>query len=58
MAKQNKSLNNAKTAKNDEFYTLMEDIENELSKYDFNLFKDKILYKMGQENGDKGSSFY
>ena len=44
MAKQNNSLNKAKVVKNDEFYTLMSDIENELSKYDFNQFKDKIIY--------------
>lgn len=44
MPQQNNSLNKAKIVKNDEFYTLMEDIENELSKYDFNLFKDKIIY--------------
>lgn len=40
----NKSLNKAKVEKNDEFYTLMEDIENELSRYDFSQFKDKIVY--------------
>jgi hypothetical protein len=40
----NKSLNNAKEAKNDEFYTLMDDIENEISKYDLKQFKNKIIY--------------
>jgi len=40
----NESLNKAKVEKNDEFYTLMEDIENELSRYDFSQFKDKIVY--------------
>ena len=44
MPQKNSSLNKAKEVKNDEFYTLMEDIENELSKYDFNIFKDKIVY--------------
>jgi len=39
-----KTLSSAKTAKNDEFYTLMEDIENEISQYDFNLFKEKVIY--------------
>ena len=32
MPQKNSSLNKAKEVKNDEFYTLMEDIENELSK--------------------------
>ena len=40
----NSSLNKAKIEKNDEFYTLMQDIENELSRYDFAHFKDKIVY--------------
>lgn len=40
----NDSLNKAKIEKNDEFYTLMEDIENELSRYDFSQFKDKVVY--------------
>ena len=39
----NISLNNAKKAKNDEFYTRIEDIEKELVNYgDF--FKDKVVY--------------
>ena len=42
MARQ--TLSSAKKAKNDEFYTLMEDIENEISQYDFSHFKDKIIY--------------
>jgi len=44
MSKANSSLNKAKIVKNDEFYTLMSDIENELSKYDFTQFNDKIVY--------------
>lgn len=37
----NKQLNKAKIVKNDEFYTLFSDIENELNYYDFT---DKIVY--------------
>lgn len=37
----NDALRNAKKAKNDEFYTIYEDIESELSEYDF---KDKIVF--------------
>ncbi len=44
MVKQNESLNRAKNTKNDEFYTLISDIENELSNYDFEQFKDKKVY--------------
>ncbi|MDR2047407.1 MAG: adenine-specific methyltransferase EcoRI family protein [Clostridiales bacterium] len=44
MPQQNSSLNKAKEIKNDEFYTLMEDIENEISKYDLAQFKGKIVY--------------
>lgn len=40
----NINLNNAKKAKNDEFYTLLEDIEKELSKYDPAVFKDKTIF--------------
>ena len=40
----NTNLNNAKKAKNDEFYTRLEDIEKELSKYDPAVFKDKVVY--------------
>lgn len=35
------ALNNAKAKKDDEFYTLYEDIENEMSHYDFT---DKVIY--------------
>ena len=42
MAK-NKTLNKAKDAKNDEFYTQRSDIENELSHY-ADHFKDKVVY--------------
>ena len=37
----NITLNQAKKKKNDEFYTLLEDIEEEMSYYDFT---DKIIY--------------
>ena len=43
MAK-NTNLSNAKKAKNDEFYTRLEDIEKELNQYDPSVFKDKIIY--------------
>lgn len=39
----NYNLTSAKTAKNDEFYTLYEDIESELSHY-INFFRNKIVY--------------
>ena len=39
----NKNLTNAKSAKNDEFYTQLKDIENELQHYT-NHFKDKVIY--------------
>jgi len=39
-----KTLSSAKKEKNDEFYTLMEDIENEISQYDFSHFKNKVVY--------------
>ena len=43
MAKKNTNLHNARTAKNDEFYTQLSDIEKEMAHYkDF--FKDKIVY--------------
>lgn len=43
MAKNNKTLHSAKTAKNDEFYTMLTDIEKEMSHYkDF--FKGKVVY--------------
>ena len=38
-----KSLHRAKRAKNDEFYTLYEDIEKEVKHYRY-LFKDKVVY--------------
>lgn len=43
MAKSNTNLHAAKTAKNDEFYTQLSDIEKEMAHYkDF--FKDKVVY--------------
>ena len=39
----NRNLNKARTSKNDEFYTLYEDIENELQHYK-SKFKDKVVY--------------
>lgn len=39
-----KSFDKAKTTKNDEFYTLYEDIEKEIRHYDKEIFKDKIIY--------------
>lgn len=38
------SINKAKKAKNDEFYTQYSDIEKELENYDKDKFKDKIIY--------------
>lgn len=43
MAK-NANLSNAKKAKNDEFYTRLEDIEKELNEYDPAMFKDKTIF--------------
>ena len=43
MAKKNDTLHSAKTAKNDEFYTQISDIEQEIGNY-CNHFKDKIIY--------------
>ena len=40
----NVNLNKAKKAKNDEFYTRLEDIELELSNYPVEYFKDKVIY--------------
>ena len=37
----NANLSNAKNAKNDEFYTRLEDIEKELNEYDPKVFKNK-----------------
>ena len=39
----NNNLYNAKKAKNDEFYTLIEDVEKEVSQYK-DQFKDKVIY--------------
>ena len=39
----NNNLHNAKKAKNDEFYTLIEDVEKEVSQYK-DQFKDKVIY--------------
>ena len=44
MAQKQYTLNRAKEVKNDEFYTLMEDIEAEISQYDFSHFKNKVIY--------------
>lgn len=41
--KNNKHFHTAKANKNDEFYTKLEDIENELAHYT-NFFKDKVVY--------------
>lgn len=40
----NKALHTSKAEKNDEFYTLMEDIKSELSQYDFSQFENKVVY--------------
>ena len=40
----NANLSNAKKAKNDEFYTRLEDIEKELNEYDPVVFKDKVIF--------------
>ena len=40
----NKNLTRAKKAKNDEFYTQLTDIEKELSHYDPEIFRDKVIY--------------
>lgn len=37
----NDAFRNARNIKNDEFYTIYEDIESELNEYDF---KDKIVF--------------
>ena len=44
MTAKNINLNTAKKAKNDEFYTRMEDIEKDLRKYDPAVFKDKVIF--------------
>lgn len=40
----NKNLHSAKKAKNDEFYTQLEDIEKELACYDVENFKGQVIY--------------
>lgn len=57
MAK-NTNLNNAKSAKNDEFYTRIEHIEKELKNYkDF--FKDKVVYcNCDRVDGENRSNFF
>ena len=40
----NASLNKARAAKNDEFYTQLEDIECELKNYDLSCFEGKVIY--------------
>lgn len=40
----NRNLHKAKSAKNDEFYTQLADIEKELSQYPPETFKDKVIY--------------
>ena len=40
----NANLSKAKNAKNDEFYTRLEDIEKELNEYDPKVFKDKVIF--------------
>ena len=54
----NTNLNIAKSAKNDEFYTRIEDIEKELKNYkDF--FKDKVVYcNCDRVDGDNRSNFF
>lgn len=39
-----KIINRAKKVDNDEFYTLLEDVEKELNCYDVNIWKDKIVF--------------
>ena len=40
----NANLSKAKNAKNDEFYTRLEDIEKELNEYNPTVFKDKVIF--------------
>lgn len=40
----NANLSKAKNAKNDEFYTRLQDIEKELNEYDSKVFKDKVIF--------------
>ena len=54
----NTNLRNAKKAKNDEFYTRIEDIENEL-KYYMDFFKDKVVYcNCDRAEGENQSNFF
>ena len=41
--RKNSNLHKAKQEKNDEFYTILSDIENELQHYNTQLFKDKVI---------------
>ena len=54
----NTNLNIAKSAKNDEFYTRIEDIEKEL-KYYKDFFKDKVVYcNCDRAEGENQSNFF
>ena len=53
--KKNTKLNRAKAIKNDEFYTLYEDIEKELKNYT-DYFENKIIYRNG--DNPKFSNFW
>lgn len=54
----NTNLNIAKSAKNDEFYTRIEDIEKEL-KYYKDFFKDKVVYcNCDRADGENRSNFF
>lgn len=53
----NSNLQSAKRAKNDEFYTRYEDIENEVMKYR-KQFKDKIVYLPCDDPAEKKSEFW
>lgn len=44
MSDNNSSLKKSRDEKNDEFYTNMADIENEISRYDLTQFHDKVVY--------------
>lgn len=49
-----KQLDKAKKAKNDEFYTMYEDIEKEVSCYPLETWNDKIIY-CNCDNPDKSN---
>ena len=54
----NTNLHHAKSAKNDEFYTRIEDIEKEL-KYYKDFFKDKVVYcNCDRADGENRSNFF